>query len=109
MTLVELPLVGTSPSVVHNHRLTPWDSLYPDFCDATSDPVLRQIALKFCAKYLSKLHLMHFDSDVDIFRRLSLPDGRDLWFIDKSFKIAQIPKSHPDTRLKFPLKANAVL
>jgi hypothetical protein len=43
---------------VHNHRLTPWHSLYRDFCDAISDPVLRQIALKFCANYLSKIHNM---------------------------------------------------
>jgi hypothetical protein len=25
---------------MHNHRLTPWVSLYRDFCDATSDPLL---------------------------------------------------------------------
>jgi hypothetical protein len=42
---------------MHNHRLTPQGQpLSQLFCDATSDPVLRQITLKFCAKYLSKLH-----------------------------------------------------
>jgi NAD(P)-dependent dehydrogenase (short-subunit alcohol dehydrogenase family) len=46
VTLVERTLGETSASVMHNHRLTPWVSLYRDFCDATSDPLLRQISFK---------------------------------------------------------------
>ena len=56
---------------MHNHRLTPWVSLYRDFCDATSDPVLRQITLKFRAKYLSKLQLPPFESEAKQITRLN--------------------------------------
>jgi hypothetical protein len=60
-----------SYSGVGNDRFTPWVSLYRDFCDATSDPLLRQITLKFCAKYLSKLHIT--DERISLYLRRCRP------------------------------------